>query len=389
MPSQEKKSFFREKTVSEIRELNIKTVYTAKDLVQRIDDLDPSEDALEIRTFLIPQNFRRGKTGAEASRKCYKHGKLIALPQPHTLRECYDSSLTPLDLRTRALEELQKMKQQEIFIIGYSWRPVSGRNETKRVVRFRDLAEGAKIFTYAENFSVYKTKDKETGKTKEKKGIEILAYPDAKRVKTEGACVVCRVPSRTEKRERYPFGLMSVPFVPNDPSERINYNLAIALRLEPFLLTNEETGELLAGLTIHDIFDRVQYEFENAREQSQDLKFSPQQIAAYMGVISRQFEDSWNPTALHFNPFALLSKHQAEFYTKSDNNVLIYDPTLTRTKKDGTVVQGGLRTLHLAEKSIFLARAIGHFGPSDFAYWDPTRDKKFKDYNWGIKGISS
>ena len=77
----ERKSFFEERTVEEIRRLHNEKVYFQKDLVQRIEDLNPSEDALEIRTFIVPGKFIRGNTGAEASRKCYKHDSLIILPR--------------------------------------------------------------------------------------------------------------------------------------------------------------------------------------------------------------------------------------------------------------------------------------------------------------------
>ena len=78
------------------------------------------------------------------------------------------------------------------------------------------------------------------------------------------------------------------------------------------------------------------------------------------------------------NPFALPSRHQAEFYRKLSNNLLVYDPTLTSKSK--------LRKPHLAEKSILLCRALAKFGNDDFAFWDPERDGRLKDYDWSIPG---
>ena len=39
-----KKTFFRERTAKEIKELNRKRVYNLRNLVNAIDSLDPSED---------------------------------------------------------------------------------------------------------------------------------------------------------------------------------------------------------------------------------------------------------------------------------------------------------------------------------------------------------
>lgn len=369
-----KKSFFEERTAEEIINLKIKTAYTNKDLVQRIEDLDKDE-ALEIRTAIIPGKFRTNNTGAEASRKCYKHGSLIVLPQYQTLEETLLSYFIPLNFREQTFSELQKKKQLDINYVGYSWRPVFGRDRTKRVVPFVNISEGAKIFTYAENYSKYKQKNKFTNDIEEKLGIKVEAYPDAKKVMTEGASVVVEVPSRTAKKSRYKFAFLHVPFVPNNPKHKKNYNLATILSLQPALLREDETGDLIIGRTEHQNYD-IQYKFEQSREQSPVIRFSPQDIAGYLGIIKKQLTEDHNPTALNSNPFALPSKHQANFYGKLCNNVLIYDPTLSSKKK--------LRKLHLAEKSILLARAIGHFGHPDFSYWDPVRDGIFKNYVWEV-----
>ncbi len=369
-----RKSFFEERTVEEVACLKVKKVYTNKDLVQKINELNNGE-GIEIRTFIIPGRFRINNSGAEASKKCYKHGSLIALPQYHTLEETLSSHLIPLNFREQAFSELQKKKQQEINYVGFSWRPVFGTNRTKRIVPFVNISEGVKIFSYAENNSKYKQKNKFTGKVEEKLGIKVEAYPDAKRAEKEGASVVVEVPSRTAKKPKYKFVLLHIPFIPNNPQHKKNHNLATILSLEPALLREEETGELIVGRTEHQNYD-IQYKFEESREQSPVIRFSPQDIAGYLGIVKKQLTEEHNTTALNFNPFALPSKHQANFYSKLCDSVLIYDPTLSSKNK--------LRKLHLAEKSILLARAIAHFGHQDFSYWDPVRDGIFKNYSWRI-----
>jgi len=75
----------------------------------------------------------------------------------------------------------------------------------------------------------------------------------------------------------------------------------------------------------------------------------------------------------------LFSRKGADIDRRVRNNVLIFDPTLTSKHK--------LRKLHLAERSILLARAIGKFGHDEIAYWEPGRDGKIKDYDWSVKGV--
>jgi|ETNmetMinimDraft_2_1059921.scaffolds.fasta_scaffold16173_2 hypothetical protein len=372
-----KKSFFNERTTAEIRKLNLSSGYNHNDLVQRIDDLDPTKDALGIRTLLIPSRFRRRNTSAQASRKCYKHGSLIALTQPTGLKESYEWADIPLDLRAASFAHLSKMDQARINYLGYSFRPVFGRDREKRIVPFVNLAEGARIFTYAETHSAFRQKNIQTDKMEAKKGIKVESYQNSKRVLREGASVVVNIPSRSKKKPKYKFRLSHVPYVPNSPGSDSNYGLAVSLSLKPTLtseITEQETEkEATNQRTEHTKYD-MRYTYQQSRDQSGIIRFSPQDVAGYLGVIKRQLTEEHNITGLTFNPFALPSKHQAEFYTKLCNNVLAFDPNLTSKHK--------LRKLHLAEKSILLGRAIGHFGHENFAFWDPVRDGIYSSFNW-------
>src|SRR3989344_2463084 len=223
----EKKTFFQSREVAEIRALTPHTTDSQKDLVQRIRDLDPTNDSLIITSSIIPYQFLRGNNGAQASRKCYKHGKLLRLPQPMTLQETLAHSSIPLYLRSDALSLLRNRKQEDIHYVGYCWRPVFG-SKTKRVVPFGNLSEGGFIFTYAENFSVYKQRNERTKKWEEKHGIKTLAYADARRVTIEGAQVITHVPSRRKKAEKYTVGFVHVPYKADRPEAEKNYNLAIS-----------------------------------------------------------------------------------------------------------------------------------------------------------------
>src|SRR3989344_4513326 len=189
-----KKTFFKERTANEIQELSPKQVYIQRGLVERIDDLSPVSDALEIRVRITPGEFFRGdKSGTEASRKCFKHGDLIALEHPKTQGECYETSEIPLAMRARSFAKLQGMKEEEINFVGYSVQPSWG-DRLQRVFPFAWQDEGVRLFGYGETYG----------------GIKIESYDDAKRVKSEGANVVVEVPSRTKKQLHYKIKLLHV-----------------------------------------------------------------------------------------------------------------------------------------------------------------------------------
>ncbi len=351
----QRKSFFREREVREIQDLSTQTVYYARGLVDRIDNLNPSNEALEIRTNIVPGRFFPKTTSeAEASRKCYKHGDLILLSHPRTQEGCYNTPEIPLATRARDFDKLRTMKEEEINFVGYSFQPTWG-DRKKRVVPFAWLPEGLRLFSYSENIG---------------NPIKIEPYADARKVISEGASIVAEVPSRSRKQPRYKFKLLHVPVI------RSEKNLATVLTLKPGLvLEDEENPEnVSSGRTAHETYN-IKYNWEKDREGSEVVTFYPQDVAAYISII-KHFNGKHNLTPIEMNPFAIPSQHQAEFYKKLGNNILMYDATLSSKDK--------LRKLHIAEKSILLARALGKFGNDDFAYWDPARDGKLKDYDWQI-----
>lgn len=348
-----KKSFFQE---IEIRNLKFSRAYTQKNLIEKIDNL-ANDEALEIRTQIIPGKFFiNSENGAQAARKCLKHGDLIAISHPKTIRECYNSCETPSTLMAADFEKIRKMKEHEINFIGYSVRPNWG-DRTKRVTHFYALPEGARLFSYAEQ---------KAG------GIIVEIYKDAKIVAREGASAVVQVPSRTEKMPRYVYRLEHVPIVKSP------WNLAIVLGLKPKIEIDEKSEEVIRGRPTHETY-LIRYNWENDLRKSSIITYYPHDVAAYLGIIKREHAEK-NTTPLEMNPFALPSKHQARFYTRLNNNVMIYDPTL-KSKKN----KDKLRKLNLAEKCILLSRAIGKFGHDDFSFWDPNRDGKIRDYNWSAE----
>lgn len=370
----QKKSYFQERTSKEIKALHTQSVDHQRDLVERINELDKNSDALLIKDVqIVPKRFfyfgGEVLTGAEASNKCRKHGNLIPLEQPKTLQDSYESHQIPLDLRVQALGKLQKIKQENNSFVGISWRPVFGNDRLKRVVVFDSVPRGVRRFSYAENYSSYVLQGLS------KSGVKVQAYADSERVRKEGATVVVEVPAESEKTPKYRFAIMHVPYIPNNPQRETNFNLATVLSLRPATITDDKDDPNTCR-TPHDVFSGISYKFLESREESGVLRYSPLDIAGYLGIIKKQLSEEHNMTGLMFNPFPLPSLHQKDFYLKLSNNVLIHDPSLLSKDK--------YRHLHLAEKSILLSRAIGFFGHDNFSYWDPTRDGVFKNYDWKV-----
>lgn len=348
-----KKSFFKERSIARIKKLHTSRAYKQYGLVEKINGLDPSEEGIIIKAQIVPGRFFINvKNGAQASRKCYHHGGLIALSHPETKEQCYNSNLTPLQLREQAFSKLEKIKEDEIYFTGFSFQPGWG-DRTKRIVPLVWCPEAERLFAYAENMT---------------NGIKVKPYKDSKKVKIEGASVVLEVPSRKQKKPRYQFKLLHVPIL------RSQYNLASVLSIKPALIY-DESREPKSDRVAHDLFN-IRYTWEKQREGSNVITFYPQDIAGYLGIIKEAYK-TYNLTPLEMNPFALFSRKGTEFYKKLCNNILIYDPSLKS--------KGKLRKPHISEKSILLARAIGKFGHNEIAYWDPSRDGKIKDYDWAVK----
>jgi len=345
-----KKSFFSERTAEGIRNLEVSQTTQQHGLVEKISRLE-RDQGLVVRAQIIPGRFFiNSQDQAEASRKCYKHGDLLALSQPQTQHEAYSTNEIPLAIRARDLSLLGSMREEEINFVGYSFHPVQGRDRRKRVVPFVWLPEALRLFAYAETMTSY---EDQKGV---KKGIQVIPYADARRVSIEGAKVVCSVPSRTAKKSRYKIRLENVPVEGNTERRAVVWGLKSDFEADPE----------------HSKWN-IRYVWESSQEGSDTFTFYPHDIAAYIAT-ARDYWKQHNLTPMEMNPFALFSRQGAEFYRKLCNNVLVADPKLKAKEKT--------RKLHLAEKSILLARAIGVFGHDAIAYWSPERDGKFKDYDW-------
>jgi hypothetical protein len=338
------KSYFKERNINEISRLHQSEVYTQRGLVKKILDLDPSEEGIVLKTRLTPGRFYiNAESSRDASRRCYKHGDLILLSMPRTQADAFKTVETPSAVMSRDFSRLSSLREEQINFVGYSFRPVQGRDRRKRVIPFVWLPEAVRLFGYSENLAGH---------------IGVKPFADAKRVAKEGASVVCSVPSRTKKKARYNTKLEHVPVLGNHEKLGIILSLKSKFEIEPE----------------HSTWN-IRYTTGEYRESSDIFTFYPQDIAAYIAIVASYWKQH-NMVPREMNPFALPSRLEAEFYNKLCNNLLVFDPSLSSKTK--------LRKLHLDEKCILLARSIKVIGYYKSMFWCPERDGKLKDYDWSI-----
>tara|TARA_Y100000310_G_scaffold340569_2_gene436863 strand:- start:537 stop:1586 length:1050 start_codon:yes stop_codon:yes gene_type:complete len=344
----EKKAYFKERTKKEVSDLDRTQVFNRKGLIHKVLSLNP-EEALELRFPLTPQRFHKfADSSVDASRKYFKHGHYTPLQHPTTQRSAINSRRNPLSYRVQDLHFLMEMPEDKIQIQGYSFRPVQGRDRRKRLVPFVNLLKAAKLYSYTQ------------GKTL---GFKVEAYPDSKKVSSEGAEAIITVPSRTQKKPRYSVKESHVPITDNAWKRAIVWGLV-----------SNSTGD--RGEPINKEHN-IRYRKESDREESRIFTFYPQDIAAHWATIAH-FKDEDNKVPWDMDPFAKPSQLMADLFQKFSNNILVYDPYLKSKDK--------LRKPRESELSALIAQSMGVLGHDNTMFWDPTRDPKLRDYDWSIPG---
>ena len=202
-----RKDFFKERTVAQIRDLNTRRVYSQRNLVRRITELDGANDGLVVYAQLTPGKFYQGGVdSATASRRNIRKGEYIALNQPSNLVEALKDPRIPLQFRQESFSRaFEGVRENEIQSVGFSFEPIRGKDTKQRQVPFYIGPEGVRIFTYSE------IARENPGVVGENAGIEVVPYADARRVAREGGKVVVRVPSRTRKRGKYEMKFVNFP----------------------------------------------------------------------------------------------------------------------------------------------------------------------------------
>ena len=369
MRSYPRKAYFRDRTLAQKRRLdlddtplrNVQSGVPVGSLVQRVDELSQNEGI--VIAPLLPDDFYMStQTPQAAARRAFHHIKYVPMSQPKTKGEALESAEIPLQIRERDFDKLtdaigpapETGAENSQFNLGYSFRPVQGRDRDKRNVPFVWIADAARIFSYSNQISA---------------PIDVEDYSRSQRVSIEGASVVLGVPSRRQKQPRYRFKLENVPI------KRSAANLATVLSLRPSI-AHLESGEPLLGEMPHERYN-TRYNYLGDREGSANQKtLYPHHLAGYMAIIADQWdplEGKKNLTPLEMCPIALPSRHQMEFDKRVRNNVLVYDRNV-RSKNH-------LRRVYVAERSLLLGRALVVFGNNDFAFCDAHRDGRLADYN--------
>ena len=347
--TENKKDFFEERTAGEIKKLEIERVDGARGLTARIMGLDPAHQSLELQTDIRPQRFFGfASSSQDASRKVYKHGHYQPLQHPQSQAEAIASRRNPLSYRVRDLSFLAETPEENIETLGYSFRPVQGRDRRKRLVPFVWILEAARIFAYTEN---------------ETPGFTVQPYTDSKTTGWEGGEVVVQVPSRRKDHPKYHVKESHVAVKNNANKRAIVWSLSAS---------PERSLEVP-----HSVY-AIRYRRESDPEESTIFTFYPHSIAAYWATAKHVLEGKNNRTPWEMDPFAKPSRMLVDIYRRICNNVLVCDSHLNGVDKR--------RKPHIAEKSIMLARAIGVLGHDNTIFWDPKRDPKLKDYDWSIPG---
>lgn len=351
-----KKSFFKERTVEQIRNMNCYTVRGPRDLVERVQGLNHDDSLLIQYPGLTPHKFsRNSRNSAEASRRNLKHGFYLFVDQPYSIDAARATTEIPMQLRQRALEEgLEHRSEPSTFALGYSFRPIVGKDRNKRIfVPFYSIMEGCKRDTYdqfiKENYAHLGV------------GSSIETYEDARLVPEIGAEAVVTVPSSTKGKGRYRIKWKHVA-VHDSPDKRV-----IWWGTRP---AYEKKGPEHSSESepLHRVYN-VRY-----GNRSDDEFTYPHDVHAHQALI-RHFMRRGNLTPLEGSQYAIPSQEAVAFYTKLCNNVIVNDSTIQAKHK--------LRKLHIDEKSTMMARFAGQVGAWKSFFWDPERDGRIRDYDWG------
>lgn len=304
------------------------TVSADNNLIDRIESLE-EDKVLIIETRLIPPNYF-------TQRKFLKHGQEVKPERVYTLEQMAKEIFVPVRLREEAFNSIADGPY-----CGYSFIPLVGRDKRKRKVSLVECLEGARLFAYAHKVGT---------------GIEFKSYEDSKKVESEGAEITVRVPSRTQKRSRYEFNLISVPIVDNRDKFAITQSIA-------------STG--------HDC-KRKQYDFrfkyEDEKESSRLFNFCAHEIAAYFEVANYSWNILKNIIPLEMNQFAIPTGKTVEYYKRLCDSTLIRDNNLKTKDK--------LRKLNKADKEILLWGFVHRYKHNETFF----ARERIENYDWQLRG---
>lgn len=351
-----KKTFFKERTVEQIQNMNCSEVYRARGLVDRVMSIDAGRDALRLRFRVTPTRFGTRNT-SRASRKNLRHGHYLEIDQPYSVDKALRTTEIPLQLRQRTLAKLTRIDEDENVCLGYSYRPTfDSKDKTRIYIPFWSIMDGCLRDTYdgqvCNNLRHLNA------------GAEIEFDKGGVKAATEGLAVVVKVPSSTQGQGRYRIKFIHVPISDNE------HKRVTCWKTRPAYSSDNSA---------HKTFN-IRYLEADYIDDSDFHMIYPQDVHGYHMIV-RHFMQQHNLVPFERSQIAMPSKTAAEFWSKLCNNVLIWDPTINSDK-------GSYRHLHIDEKSVLQARQVGVLGPEETMYWDAERDGRIRDYKWGHKSKS-
>ena len=338
----QKKQFFREASVGEIRR---KKFVDFKELGELAVIASFEPDEYTVLPDYVPRGYENYK-------KFMKHGPEVRLPRFFSLEQAVKQGNTPVQLREQAfnsadgfnfcgysilpigVEEKEKARESELRI-----------DERKRKIALNDCLEGARIFAYSYQSGT---------------GIKVRPYKDSKRVRIDGAEVLCDVPSRSMRGKgtegmRKKFKLLSVPFVDSREKYAIAFNIG--------------SDHSCPAKRFN-----IRYCYTDDKESSGVVNICAHEIAAYLQLIQQEFGDNKNIIPLQMCQFAIPAQETVDYYLKIGNNLLIRDKSMKGDVK--------LKKPNKAHKEIALWAFVEALKHDKTFYSRQSRDGNVSDYNW-------
>lgn len=339
-----KKQFFREATIGEIKK---KKFVDFKDLGKLHIVATLEHDEYTAVPNFVPEEY--------SYRKFMKHGPEVRIPRFFSLEQAVKQGRTPVQLREMAFNSLNGFE-----FCGYSFLPVLPTeadkekdaelriDERKRKIALVECLEGARLFAYSHQSGV---------------GIKVKAYSDSKRVRIDGAEVICDVPSRSVRGKRtegmrMQFKLLSVPVVDSREKYAIAYNIG--------------SDHSCPAKRFN-----IRYRYTDDKESSGVVNICTHEIAAYLQVVQQELNDEKNIIPLQMCQFAIPSQETADYYLKWLNNVLIM-----KLDKKGEIKYHKPNRAHI---EMGLWDFVGAKGHDETFYSMQSRDGNVRDYNWQVK----
>lgn len=273
-----KKTFFRTRSLAEKKKLNPEIA--RNDLVNKILNLEDNKAI--IIPNLIPPEY-------SSSNLFLKHGPDVKLTRFYSQEALERCKKLPYQFIEKAFNDIYDFKRSY-----YSFKPIGVDSVTRGVLPV-DLVDAVYLYYY----SVHNAR-----------GIEIMLDEknQPERVDEEGASMVVRVSSRTEKKSKHEFSWMYFPLINN------KHKHGIALSSSTY---GHNCGDSLYN-------KGLRYKRRGSNESSRLKLYCAHEIAAYWGICEHYIKQK-NKIPLEMSYFAIPTELTIRFDKKVQNNVIIMD----------------------------------------------------------------